>query len=73
MQDLGPLIRPQYCRKVYWTKMVQKVKTTTLVKFWKRQFVHIIFVHIIFVPLTPPLPNQQSDGLPLEFLKKFSH
>ena len=29
-------------------------------------FTKLLFT--IFVPLNPPLPNQQSDGFPLEFL-----
>ena len=35
----------------------------------KRQFVHKMFVHN-FRAAKPPLPNQQSDGFPLEFLLK---
>ena len=36
----------------------------------KRQFVHKIFCSQFLCPLTPPPPNQQNDGFPLEFLLK---
>ena len=36
----------------------------------KRPLVHKIAVHNFLCPLTPPPPNQQSDGFPLEFLVK---
>ena len=34
----------------------------------KRQFVHKMFVHNFCALLTPPPPNQQDEGFPLEFL-----
>ena len=37
----------------------------------KRQFVHKNFVHNFCAP-SPPLPKQESDGFPLEFLLKGS-
>ena len=37
--------------------------------FRKRPFVHKMFVHNFCAP-SPPPPNQQSDGFPLEFLLK---
>ena len=50
------------------TNGYQNVKFSKL-KNMKRQFVHKICVHNFCAPCPPP-PNQQSGGIPLDFLLK---
>ena len=75
---------PQYCRMVCWTKMVQMVKTTMLVKmtvfrtgFWvfaraKRTILaHFCLKKSILVHLGPP--TAPCPSLPLFFSSNFGH